>query len=193
MKQLLLLLCFLAGHATSGNPADPVHREIRMIRRAYLDVTGLLPTPEEVDWYVVYNRNGYQLAVDYLSQKAPPELPKEVLLSKEYTEGESTPLDRSVLERSIIYLSGLWKGTFSEELYEAAVQKFIKDSLLVGDDNVSNAIDYMVNLLTCRPSSAAEENELLKIFNKVSLKENELAAWKTVLLHIFELHDCKHR
>lgn len=193
MKQLLFLLCFLASQPALLAEANPVHREIRMIRRAYLDVTGLLPTPEEIDWYVVYNKNGYEMAVDYLTKKAAPELSKETLLSKEYTEAEDTLLDRTVLEKSIIYLTGFWKGTLSDELYETALQKFIKDALLVGDDNVSNAIDYMVNLLTCRPSSATEENELLKIFNKVSLKENELSAWKTVLLHIFEMHDCKYK
>lgn len=193
MKQLLLLLCFLATQATSTVSANPVHREIRIIRRAYLDVTGLLPTPEEIDWYVVYNKNGYQMAVDDLLKRAAPEFSRETLLSREYTDSEDTLLERAVLERSIIYLTGFWKGVLSEELYEKAAEKFIKDALLVGDDNVSNAIDYMVNLLTCRPSTAAEENELLKIFNKVSLKENELSAWKTVLLHIFEIHDCKYK
>jgi hypothetical protein len=51
----------------------------------------------------------------------------------------------------------------------------------------------MVNALTCRPATAAEENELSAIFNKVSLKSTELEALKTILLHIFELHDCKYK
>ena len=68
MKRCLFLLCLMLSAAVPGAADEPFQREIRLIRRAYLDVTELLPSPEEMDWYVVYNRNGYALAVEYLSQ-----------------------------------------------------------------------------------------------------------------------------
>jgi hypothetical protein len=188
----LLLLCL-----TNASPADPpqdaLHQQIRSIRRAYLDVLELLPTPEEIDWYVVYNQNGYPLAADFLSRKAPDQWPKERLLSPQYLESAEQPIERAILDKNVVYLSGLWTGEMSETLKEAGIEKFIKNALLATDEKVSDAIDYMINLLTCRPSSAAEENEFAEIFNKVSLKEDEMAAWRTVLLHLLEMHDCKYK
>ena len=195
MKKCFLLfitLC-LSAIATAEPANDALHREIRNIRRAYLDVLELLPTPEEIDWYVVYNQNGYPLAVDFLSRKAPEKWPKETLASAPYLESPEQTIDRAILEKNIVYLSGLWSGEMSESLKEAGIDKFIKNALLATDERVSDAIDYMINLLTCRPSSAEEENEFAEIFNKVSLKEDEMSAWKTVLLHILEMHDCKYK
>jgi hypothetical protein len=193
-KRLLPLLLFCLAIPASADPAnDALHQQIRQIRRAYLDVLELLPTPEEIDWYVVYNQNGYALAADFLSRKAPDQWPKEHLLSPPYLESPERPVDRSILDKNVVYLSGLWTGEMDEALKEAGIEKFIKNALLATDERVSDAIDYMINLLTCRPSSAAEENQFAQIFNKVSLKEDEMSAWKTVLLHILEMHDCKYK
>lgn len=185
-------LC-LSGIAAAEPAKDALHREIRHIRRAYLDVLELLPTPEEVDWYVVYNQHGYSLAVDFLNNKAPERWPKEYLISSTYLEAPEQLIDRTILEKNIVYLSGLPSAEMNETLKEAGTEKFIKNALLATDERVSDAIDYMINLLTCRPSSAAEENQFAEIFNKVSLKEDEMSAWKTVLLHILEMHDCKYK
>lgn len=191
-----IALLGLTGSAGAGSE-DPVHREIRLIRRAYLDVTGMLPTPEEIDWYVVYNRDGYQMAVDYLvKEKKGPEngWTPELLLSEAYRNAEATALDLRVLERNVVYLAGLWKGgEFSEQLLAAGSEKFIRDALLMADDNAGNAIDYMVNALTCRPATAEEETDLLEIYNKISLKSDEAGAWKTVLMHIFQLPECRFK
>ena len=37
-----------------------------IIRRAYLDVLGIVPTIDEIEWYCVYNTSGYFMAVDWL-------------------------------------------------------------------------------------------------------------------------------
>ena len=168
--------------------------ETQKIRRAYLDVLGLLPTPQEIDWYTVYNQNGYFLATEYLAQKAPTGAwSVEKLRDPSYLDSPEEPVERAVLEKNIIYLAGLWKGDASEDIFATALEKFIRDALETASDNVDDTIDWMVNLLTCRASSAAEENELSAIYRKVSLKSTELDAWKTVLLHILELHDCKFK
>jgi len=193
MKRRLFLLCLMLSSAAPGAAEDPLHREIRLIRRAFLDVTELLPSPEELDWYVVYNRNSYALATEYLAQKSQGKWEREQLLSPAYREAPEQLVPKEVLEKNVVYLAGLWRGEMSPELYEAGSAKFIKDALEIASDNPSNAIDWMVNALTCRPSSAEEENELSAIFTKVSLKATELEALKTVLLHIFELRDCKYK
>ena len=172
----------------------PQRTEARTIRRAYLDVLELLPTPQEVDWYIIYNQNGYVLATEYLSQKGGEGVwSLEKLRAAEYVNGPEQPVERAVLEKNIVYLAGLWKGELTPELFETSCEKFIRDSLETASENIDDTIDWMINLLTCRPSSAAEENELSGIYRKVSLKSSELDAWKTVLLHILELHDCKFK
>ena len=189
------LLCLFFSSIPVSAPARGVQRtEIRQIRRAYLDVLELLPTPQEMDWYIVYNQNGYVLATEYLSQKAAAgSWSVEKLRDPAYLNAPEQPLERAILEKNILYLAGLWKGELSEELFAAGSEKFIRDALETASDNVDDTIDWMVNLLTSRSSSAAEENELSSIYRKVSLKSSEMDAWKTVLLHILELHDCKFK
>jgi hypothetical protein len=51
----------------------------------------------------------------------------------------------------------------------------------------------MAQALLCRPSTAEEETQLTRIHNQVSLKSEEQVAFKTVLLHILEMHDCKFK
>lgn len=194
MKWKTFFLGLILACSVTAAPNEGQNIEIRKIRRAYLDVTGLLPTPEEVDWYIVYNKDGYSLAVDYLVQKAAgTQWTREKLTSAEYLEGPSQPIERSTLELNLVYLSGLLSADPTPALIEEGTEAFIKNALLATDENPSNAIDYMVNLIACRPSSAEEENQLGQIYNKVSLKEDEMSAWKTVLLHILEMPDCKNK
>jgi hypothetical protein len=189
----LFLLALLFFTSVCGATADPTRLEARQIRRAFLDVTEFLPAPEELDWYVIYNRNGYSLAAEYLVQKSEGKWSLEQLLATAYREGPEQPVGRDILERNVIYLAGLWRGETSPEVFESGAAKFIKNALEIASENPAHAIDWMVNALTCRPASAAEENELAAIYNKVSLKSTESDALKTVLLHIFELHDCKYK
>jgi hypothetical protein len=193
MKRCLFLLCLMFSFAAPGPAEEPFQREIRLIRRAFLDVTELLPSPEEMDWYVVYNRNGYALAAEYLAQKSRGAWSRDHLLSSTYREAPDHLVPREILEKNVVYLAGLWRGEMSPALFEAGSAKFIKDALEIASENPSNAIDWMVSSMTCRPASAEEENELFGIFNKVSIKATEMEALKTVLLHILELRDCKYK
>jgi hypothetical protein len=87
---------------------DEMRRDIRLIRRAFLDVTGLLPTESEIDWFVVYERTGYPAAVDYLTKGAKnPAFPRELLLSEAYMNQAERPLERADLQRNILYLAGM--------------------------------------------------------------------------------------
>jgi hypothetical protein len=196
MKRLLPLLCLLLLTASLHADDDTIRKNIRKIRRAYLDVLEFVPTSEEVDWYVVYNQNGYEMAVDYLASHTPPDkvtFTREQLLDPTYWGRDEALLDKSVLEKNVVYLSGLSKTDFSPQNVELGKELLIKQALLASDDNAANTIDYLVNELTCRPATLEEANDLLRLFAKVSLKADEMDAWKTVLAHIFELHDCKYK
>ena len=144
---------------------------------------------------MVYNSNGYHLALDALFEKEGRDTKwsKPKFLEMEYMQLEEQPLEIEVLERNVIYLSGMWKGTFSKELYEEAREKFIRDALRAGEEKVDDTIDYLVNGLACRPSTATELNELSQIYQKVSLKSDEMTSWQTVLMHVFQMHDCKYK
>lgn len=193
MKRCVLLLFLLVFPLLCGSADDMSRREIKLIRRAFLDVTEFLPSPEELDWYVVYNRDGYPLAADYLAQKSGGKWTREKLLSPAYRDAPDQLVPREVLEKNIVYLAGLWRGEMSPAIFEEGCKKFIKDALEIASENPAHAVDWMVSALTCRPASAEEENQLSAIFNKVSLKATEQEALRTVLLHILELHDCKYK
>ena len=193
MKQLLYTIATVLCFCATVLGVDPLKREIRLIRRAFLDVTDFLPSPEELDWYVMYNRNSYALAAEYLAEKSGGKWSVEQLMSAAYREAPEELIPRQTLEKNVLYLAGLWRGELSPAIFDAGSTKFIKDSLEIASDNPAHAIDWMVSSLTCRPTSAAEENELSALYSKVSLKASETEALKTVLLHIFELHDCKYK
>jgi hypothetical protein len=176
---------------------DDLRRDIRLIRRAFLDVTGLLPTESEIDWFVVYERTGYPAAVEYLIKNGKnPSFSRESLLSEAYIRQEERPLEWPELQRNVLYLAGMWNGAateLSEELFQEGARKFIADCLEWTDGRVGDTISLMVMALTCRPCTAEEETSLVRIFNQVSLKADELGAYNTVLMHVFEMHDCKFK
>ncbi|MEI6712949.1 MAG: hypothetical protein WCO60_04310 [Verrucomicrobiota bacterium] len=194
MRWLPPILGVLLTTAVLASDNDALHKEIRLIRRAYLDVLQLLPTAEEIDWYVVYNQNGYFLAVEYLTRRDNSNGWKaEDLLDSKYREQPDREIDQTVLEKNVIYLAGIGKGEATADLFESGAEKFILNALKASDENTSNTIDYMITQLTCRPSTAEEENEMAKLFGKVSMKSDEMSAWKTVLIHILKMHDCKFK
>jgi hypothetical protein len=187
MLSILLVVDLLAS-------GEDFRREVRLIRRVYLDVTGLVPTETEIDWFLVYERTGYPLAVEFLMKEGPRGgFTREVLLSEEYRRQEERELSREELERNVAYLAGKFRGGVSESSFEEAAVKFIENALLVGEGRVGESINYLVQGLVCRPCTAEEETRLTRIFNQVSLKSEELAAYKTVLLHVMEMHDCKFK
>lgn len=81
MRNIIFLVMFLSFSSMNGMSEND---ESRLIRKLYLDTIGLLPTIEEMEWYMVYNNNGYDLAVLYVFNKIEKDLiiiPKEQLIS----------------------------------------------------------------------------------------------------------------
>jgi hypothetical protein len=78
-------------------------KESFLIRRAYLDTVGRIPSIEEVEWYVVYN-DGYKSAVEWLD-KYPDKInqySKEYLLSEEYKNKKREILSDEQINKNIM-------------------------------------------------------------------------------------------
>jgi hypothetical protein len=147
-----------------------------------------------MDWFLVYERRGYPMAVEFLTKEGSRGgYTREVLLSDEYRNQQERPVPREDLEKNVLYLTGNFRDGVAGVAFDAAAAKFIEDALLVGEGRVGESINYMVQSLICRPCTAEEETQLTRIHTQVSLKSEEFAAYKTVLFHIFEMHDCKYK
>lgn len=188
---LFLVLVFLtmSGGITSANSDQ--FKEIRLIRRAYLDVTGVLPTTEEMDWYVVYNTNGYQLAVDHLTSHYNTCLTRKHMMSSEYVS--STPVMISIvqLKRSVLYLAGMLRNDIDVEQEFSQGKQCLINQALACTTSVDDAIDYICNMLMSRVSTAQENNMLVRKLRDVEALSNEQRAWTAVIDEILCLQDVR--
>jgi hypothetical protein len=184
---LVLVLQMLFGGIMMAHVGQA--QEIRLIRRAYLDVTGVLPTPEEMDWLVVYNTDGYNKAVEHLTTKYRTGFTPEYLLSGAYTTTPAHEIPVDTLRRSVLYLVGIKASVQpSEQEYTQGKQRLIHQALLC-TSSVDDAIDYMCNLLMSRVSNTQENNMLARKFKDVVALSNEQRAWTCVLEEILKLPD----
>ncbi len=164
-----------------------------IIKRAYLDVIQKIPTREEIEWYIVYNKNGYQLAVDWLVNNKqykwniPKEYAKILLLSNDYQQLPKVPLDRKQVRKNLLYVVGMDQEPTIENV-ETAKLSLIKMAIESGGSE-SEIMDYMANSLMCRNTNLEESNILSKIFKESS--KSEEATWLDILNAILEFEDVK--
>ncbi len=164
-----------------------------LIKRAYLDVIQKIPTPEEIEWYLVYNKNGYELAVDWLitnksyKWNIPKEYAKILLLSNDYQHLPKIPLDRNQIRKNLLYVVGMDEEPTIENV-EIAKLSLIKMAIESGGSE-SEIMDYMANSLMCRNTNLEENNILGKIIRESSKNEND--TWIDVLNTILEFEDVK--
>ena len=160
------------------------NKESQLVRRAYLDILGVLPTAEELAWYCEYNTDGYRVAVDWLVKRASADnKTRRFLMSSEYRNREPEELERKDLDRNIFYLSGLVYHEGVGELQQAKTT-FIELAKKEADADL-DVIDFMCNQLMSRVTSVYEANMLLGV-----LKKN---GWDDTLEAILDLYDVKHK
>lgn len=187
-KSFFLILCFflfLKGNLTAIE--DPS----RIIRRAYLDLIGTVPTTEEIDWYLVYNENnGYDLAITYLYnlpknkwKEVPFEFVKVILNSIEYRTSKRE-LSKEEIEYIIFYVSGDGAKTHS---LDHAKRVLIKNCLKCCDSDVDK-IDYLANNLMSRNTKVNECNILIKVLKENDSK-SEQDKWLMVLDKLMTFED----
>jgi hypothetical protein len=174
-----------------------------IIRRIYLDVLGVVPLPHEIDWYCVYNDNGYNMAIEWILSRPRDkwtvgwkninsEDVRKTLMSQNYKHFRKTPLSRDQLNKQLCYLAGEeYTGEYSCVIQ--ARSKLIKYALEATDSDV-DAIDYLAYQLMSRVTSMDEANYLkgkLKDY-KLSAKTEQLA-WESILDELLGFEDVKNR
>jgi hypothetical protein len=165
--------------------------ESNLIRRAYIDVIGIVPTTQEMEWYTVYNTNGYELAVDWLlrhknySLDMPKDYAKEYLLSTEYRALPKSRIEKTQVYKNLLFVTGS-SIILTPENVQNAMLKLVQNAILCGDGE-TEVIDYMTDAMMGRTTNLAEINKLLKVIK--DSKKNETDTYLEVLAEILELED----
>lgn len=151
-----------------------------LIRRAYIDTIGIVPTIEEIEWYCTYNTtNSYEAAVHYLINNpkcklnVPKRLLKMLLMSSEYKAQDKIPMLREQVIKNLFYVVGMGNVLdYSDNNYKIACYKLIDNALNYGDDP-ADSIDYMANCLMSRTTHLSEINGLIRIVKDSNKPERE--------------------
>jgi hypothetical protein len=184
---------FLACSLLITNKINANEDQSFYIKRAYLDTIEKIPTIEEIEWYLVYNTEGYKLAVDWLIQNKdykwniPKEYAKILLLSKEYHNLPKMLLDKLQIRKNLLYVVGMDQEPTVENV-EIAKLSLIKMAIESGGSE-TEIMDYMANSLMCRSTNLEENNTLSKIVKESRKNEND--TWMDVLNAILEFEDVK--
>lgn len=192
MRALLFLvsvLQFVFGGVTLGS--EEQGREIMLIRRAYLDVAGVLPTAQEIDWFVVYNKHGYELAVDYLFGRYYTRLVKEYVLSDAYKNQPFRLISESDFNKNLLYVVGMKEDVTSSSIQKA--KNLLISQAIASSDNVDETIDYLCNTLMSRSSNLQENNILSHKFKDACVLSNKQTAWLLIVDSILMLHDVHYK
>ena len=168
------------------------------IRRAYIDVIGVVPTAEDIEWYCVYNKNSYEMAVDWLLKHPnygwndiSKQEARKILLSNEYKNFRKMPLSKDKLNKIILYLAGSSEEISNESVQKASI-KFIKDARM-SSDNDMEAIDHITYRLMSRVTNVEEANYLSKFLKEKLKTKSEEEAWVDLFDQILHLQDVKNR
>jgi hypothetical protein len=193
-KLFFLVLSFLM---VSSNMLTAVEDDSFLIRRMYLDVLGRVPTTEEIDWYCVYNKNGYTIAVDWAlsisdnkMRHYPKHEAKEILLSVEYKNYKKVPLSKEQIQKNIMFSVGDGDLPVSEDNFKKSSVKLINFAL-DSSDSETDAIDYIANKLMARSTNIDEANYLFRYFKDKQKTLSEKEAWLSVLDQILLLPDVR--
>jgi hypothetical protein len=169
----------------------------RLIRRAYLDLTGKLPTIQEIEWLEIYTREPYQEAVKYLTdvlkknyKHLSREDTKKHLTSLYYMFQPRKPISDLELRINLLYLAGMPQHEFSDDKIREAKLKLIK---IATNPNIIDydPLDYLANCLMSRSTTADEANKLMKVYKTYAKYLDEEKAWLAVLDELLKLEDVR--
>jgi hypothetical protein len=194
MRAFFVIVAWLVLLSSTGLGEPKTIRIETLIRRAYLDISGHVPTIEEIDWYCVYNQNNsYELAVDTLLSrswilwKQPKHQIKRMLMSTGYRDQEPVPVD---MLPQIIYIVGMGDVEPTPTNVKVSKMKLIEHAIMASN-NSDEVIDYLCNALMSRSSNLKEANALSAKFTQTSAIVGDDAAWMLVLNDILQLEDAK--
>lgn len=192
---LIVFACLVFGEIFSKEQKDDSY----IIRRAYIDVLGTLPTIEEMEWYCVYNTDGYRLAVDWLlsnpvylrKSNGDSQALRELLLSQEYKTKPKVPFSRDNLLAAVFYFVREEYSTEPEKQRKAKL-KFLNCARAIASDDL-DIIDIFANQLMSRSTRVAEANQLLTCLKNYRALASEDEAWLAVIEELFKLEDVRSK
>ena len=188
MKKVIILYIYFFLYCSQLSFAKD---DSYIIRRAYIHILGIVPTEEEIDWYCIYNKNGYELAIKWLVSKnnefEEKKLPRELLLTK-----NKILLSKYELNKIILYISGDYNKQITDQNIREASLKIISNSKLTALNNL-DVIDNITNKLMCRSTNVNEANLLLRKLNYFLENKNENDAWLEIFNEILNLEDVKNK
>lgn len=164
----IVLIVFLFPLEGGSDSTNSLSKEMRLIRRLYLEVLNAPPTPSEIEWYFVYNKNPYNTALNQvLKERAKRDAGYPTIKMKAYYETDSfknkppEKLTKQALNFIIKYQAGGVNDTV-----ESCINKLIEDAIAVSDGHPVDGFDYLSECLINRLLSAAEADRLMKEYQK---------------------------
>jgi hypothetical protein len=191
----LLTLCIICMFLIGG--AFAKEDESYLIRRAYVDVLGVVPTAEEIDWFCVYNKNSYEIAVDWILQHPSYKWDeikgdaRTYLHSDLYKTLKKMPISKKRMEDIILYVAGdTHKAT--EENVQKSKKKIINNAINSSLDDLE-AIDYICYRLMSRVTHLDEANYLSKKLKELKKTKSQDESWLDLFNEILSLEDVRCR
>lgn len=188
MRAFLFLIVVLFSTLVFGN------NETVLIRRAHIELTGVVPSVAEMEWYQVYNKDkAYATAVDALVHRKdihttrPRETLHDWLMSDEFKNAKPQPFD---VIPSLFFVVGMQHTACVNPLEILEAKKKLVQHAREATYNKDDAIDFMCNALMCRVSNLEEANQLSRRFEAVEALVGEDGAYLSVLEDILQLPDC---
>lgn len=203
MKKDLCIFAILAFVCLSDIFPGQHEDDSYSIRRIYLDILGVVPLPHEIDWYCVYNDNGYALAVEWVLSRPrdkwtagwahmSSEDVRKTISSQKYKTFKKMPLSREQLNKQLCYLAGE-EYTKDYASVIKARNKLIKYAIDATDSDM-DAIDHIAYQLMSRVTTMDEANFLnARLKEYKSAVKTEQAAWENLLDELLNLEDVKNR
>ena len=140
---------------------------------------------EELEWFLVYNKNSYQTAVEEVLNRpqtplnhlvpAIKKLIKGVLLSDQYKLKERQFLSPSERNFILYYQSNVYGDI------DKADKQLVLNAMAMGESGIMDPVDYIAENLMARDTTAEEATTLNQIKNRYpSEEEGYLAILKEI-------------
>lgn len=175
------MLCF----CFSGYGSDNL-----LIRKLYLDVLKVPPMPSELEYYDTEFLDSYKAAVDEIIKPNNPKYHN--FLSEEYKKNKIS-LTFSERANIIYYYVGFkHSNTLDPITLKNAIMKLIEFSN-IECDTLTEKFDYFSIRMMGRRLTAAECNDLLKIYNDLNKSKSEDDSLYFIFLDIMNFNDSNYR
>lgn len=170
--------------------------ESYIIRRAYIDVLGIVPTVDEIEWYCTYNsNNSYKVAVEWIVNHPNYRWDETIGDARSYLHSDlyktlkKMPIPKKRMNDILVYVAGDAHEA-TEENVNKSINKIIKQAIQATDNDL-DAIDYITNRLMSRVTNKDEANYLNTFLREKKKTLTEEKAWKELFKEILSLEDVR--